>query len=61
MSSRLGSALGVLIALALGSLVASLLYETSPRDPAVLIASVATLLVRDSCRVHDPRVARITR
>lgn len=40
-----GVALGLLIALALGSLVASLLYKTSPRDPLVLSASIMTLLV----------------
>lgn len=40
-----GIAIGVASALGLGKLVASLLYETSPRDPAVLVAASATLVV----------------
>ena len=40
----LGVALGGVIALALGRLVASMLYGTSPRDPAVLTAVALTLI-----------------
>lgn len=39
-----GVAVGLLLALSLGSIVASMLYETSPRDPVVLIASSLTML-----------------
>ena len=39
-----GTTLGVLVALAGGRLLASLLYQTSPRDPAVFLAVVVTLL-----------------
>lgn len=40
----IGVTAGLLSALALGKLVASMLYETSPRDPAVLGAATLTLL-----------------
>ena len=40
----LGIVLGIVASLALGRLVASLLYGTSPRDPIVLIAVVAVLV-----------------
>ena len=40
----LGIALGIVASLALGRLVASLLYGTSPRDPIVLIAVVVVLV-----------------
>jgi len=40
----LGIVLGIVASLALGRLVASLLYATSPRDPIVLIAVVAVLV-----------------
>jgi predicted permease len=40
----LGIVLGVVASLALGRLVASLLYATSPRDPIVLIAVVTVLV-----------------
>jgi hypothetical protein len=40
-----GVSIGVLVALALGSIIASMLYETSPRDPVVLVASTVTLLL----------------
>ena len=39
-----GTAAGVLLAFASAPLVRDLLYETSPRDPAVFAAVVATLL-----------------
>ncbi|HVT37637.1 MAG TPA: ADOP family duplicated permease [Gemmatimonadaceae bacterium] len=39
-----GVAAGAVIALALGRLVASMLYDTSPHDPAVLVASAVVLL-----------------
>lgn len=39
-----GILLGTLAAIALGSVVKSLLYETSPRDPLVLTASAVVLL-----------------
>jgi len=41
----LGIALGLVASLALGRLVASLLYATSPRDPIVLIAVAALLAI----------------
>ena len=41
----IGVTCGMLVALASGKVVASLLYETSPRDPMIIIASMATLLV----------------
>jgi ABC-type antimicrobial peptide transport system permease subunit len=40
-----GIALGVIAALGMGRLVASMLYNTSPRDPIVLVVVVATLAV----------------
>lgn len=40
-----GVCMGAAIALALGQVVASALYGTSPRDPAVLIAAALTLTV----------------
>jgi predicted permease len=40
-----GVLVGVGGALALGQLIASMLYKTSPRDPAALATSVATLLL----------------
>jgi hypothetical protein len=40
-----GVAIGVGIALAAGKLVASLLYETSPRDPLAMLAAAVVLLV----------------
>jgi putative ABC transport system permease protein len=40
-----GVAVGAGIALALGKLMASVLYATSPRDPVVLAATAATLLL----------------
>ncbi|MEO7997454.1 MAG: ADOP family duplicated permease, partial [Gemmatimonadaceae bacterium] len=56
-----GVLLGLMIALALGSLVASLLYETSPRDPVVLFVSVATLLIvaAAACSIPAWRAARV--
>jgi predicted permease len=41
----LGVAIGTVVALALGRAVASMLYNTSPRDPVVLTTVVLTLLV----------------
>jgi len=41
----LGIVLGIVASLALGRLVASLLYATSPRDPVVLIAVAAVLAI----------------
>lgn len=40
----IGVALGTVASLGLGSIVSALLYNTSPRDPFVLTASIATLL-----------------
>jgi hypothetical protein len=40
-----GVVLGVVLALAMGRVIASMLYETSPRDPFVLVGVAATLLV----------------
>jgi putative ABC transport system permease protein len=40
-----GIVLGVVASLAMGRLVASLLYNTSPRDPIVLVAVVAILAI----------------
>ena len=56
----LGVALGILVALALGSIVATMLYNTSPRDPFVLVASTATLLVVAviSCAIPAWRASR---
>lgn len=39
----IGAAIGILAALALGRLAASLLYELSPYDPVVLVTAVLTL------------------
>ncbi|MDQ6612127.1 MAG: FtsX-like permease family protein, partial [Gemmatimonadota bacterium] len=41
----IGIGIGLIAALALGSVIASLLYETSPRDPYVLVVSTVTLLM----------------
>ena len=40
-----GVVLGVLLAIAMGHVVASMLYATSPRDPVVMVAVAGTLLV----------------
>lgn len=41
----LGVALGLCVALALGRVVASLLYGTSPRDPVAMIAAASILVI----------------
>lgn len=41
----IGVGIGVIAALALGTVVASMLYETSPRDPVVLVVASVTLLL----------------
>ena len=41
----MGVAVGVVASLALGKVIASMLFETSPKDPVVLIAAVGTLLI----------------
>jgi putative ABC transport system permease protein len=40
-----GILLGVVASLAMGRLVASMLYDTSPRDPIVLVAVAAMLAI----------------
>ena len=40
-----GVLIGIVLALALGRLVASLLYGVSPRDPATIVAAAAVLLI----------------
>ena len=57
----IGIGIGLIVALALGSVVASLLYETSPRDPFVLIVSTMTLLVVAvaACSIPAWRAARV--
>ncbi|MEO7363266.1 MAG: FtsX-like permease family protein, partial [Gemmatimonadaceae bacterium] len=57
----IGIALGVLASLALGSIVSSMLYNTSPRDPFVLVASTTTLLLVTiiACSIPAWRAARI--
>lgn len=57
----IGVTLGLLIALSLGSLVASLLYKTSPRDPLVLSASIVTLLIVTvvACSIPAWRASRV--
>ena len=52
---------GLGLALALGSVVASMLYETSPRDPLVLAASTVTLLVVAviACSIPAWRASRV--
>ncbi|MEP6832095.1 MAG: ADOP family duplicated permease [Gemmatimonas sp.] len=56
-----GVSCGVLAALALGKVVASMLYETSPHDPAVLIASTLVLLAVAALASSIPawRAARV--
>ncbi|MGV3707928.1 MAG: ADOP family duplicated permease [Gemmatimonas sp.] len=57
----IGIGIGVIAALALGSVVASLLYETSPRDPYVMVTSAAMLLVVTviACAIPAWRASRI--
>ncbi|MEP6832094.1 MAG: ADOP family duplicated permease [Gemmatimonas sp.] len=57
----LGVAIGVVVALALGSLVAAMLYNTSPRDPGVLVTSTAVLLVVAmlACLIPAWRASRV--
>ena len=57
----IGVGIGLLGALALGSLVASLLYQTSPRDPFVMVISAMTLLVVAviACSIPAWRAARV--
>ena len=40
-----GVVLGVVLAIAMGHVIASMLYATSPRDPVVMVAVALTLLV----------------
>ncbi len=56
-----GVVIGLLLALSLGSIVASLLYETSPRDPFVLMASCLTLLIVAviACSIPAWRASRV--
>jgi len=53
-----GVVIGCGIALALGRVVASMLYDTSPRDPAVLGAVSLVLVGVVGGRVPSPGVAR---
>ncbi|MEP6778514.1 MAG: ADOP family duplicated permease [Gemmatimonadaceae bacterium] len=57
----IGIGLGLLAALALGSVVASLLYQTSPRDPYVIVVSSMTLLVVAvvACSIPAWRASRV--
>jgi len=57
----IGVGIGVLASLALGSIVASMLYQTSPRDPFVLVASTATLLLVTvvACSIPAWRASRV--
>jgi len=57
----LGSAIGIGIALALGKLVASLLYGVTPRDPIAMTAAVLVLLTVgvSACLVPALRAARV--
>ena len=57
----IGVALGIVTALTLGSLVASMLYNTSPRDPFVLVASAMTLLAVAvvACAIPAWRASRV--
>ncbi|MEP6832093.1 MAG: ADOP family duplicated permease [Gemmatimonas sp.] len=57
----IGVALGLMLALALGKVVASMLYETSPCDPFVLIASTLTLLAVAvvACSIPAWRASRV--
>jgi ABC-type antimicrobial peptide transport system permease subunit len=43
--AALGLAIGVALALAAGGAMRDMLFQTSPRDPLVLLAVVGTLLV----------------
>jgi putative ABC transport system permease protein len=56
-----GVVVGVLLALAAGRLVESMLYKTSPRDPAVLsVVSLSLLLVAvGACLVPAWRALRV--
>ncbi|MGH7668304.1 MAG: ADOP family duplicated permease [Gemmatimonadaceae bacterium] len=56
-----GIVLGILVALALGRFVSSLLYDTSPRDPAVLGLTAAALVFVAviACLVPARRAARV--
>jgi ABC-type antimicrobial peptide transport system permease subunit len=44
-SAGLGTALGLAVAIALGGSVASLLFDVSPRDPVLLAAAAAIMMV----------------
>ena len=57
----IGVALGLTLAVLFGRLIASLLYETSPRDPTVLGGVVATLLLvaAAACVVPSWRAVRV--
>ncbi|MDE3152288.1 MAG: ABC transporter permease [Gemmatimonadota bacterium] len=57
----MGAVAGVIAALALGHLVASLLYGVTPHDPAVLAATAATLVLvaGAACFVPARRAARV--
>jgi ABC-type antimicrobial peptide transport system permease subunit len=54
-------AIGVILSLAAGKLIASLLYGVSPRDPVALVLVVAVLLVTGALAALMPawRAARV--
>ncbi|MBC8090151.1 MAG: ABC transporter permease [Phycisphaerae bacterium] len=56
-----GAALGIVGVLMLGKLVSAMLYETSPRDPVVLVASTLTLLLVAvvACAIPAWRAGRV--
>ncbi|HET7631598.1 MAG TPA: ABC transporter permease, partial [Gemmatimonadaceae bacterium] len=56
-----GIAIGVVAALAMGRLVASLLYGVTPHDPLVLSATAGVLIVVAivACLVPARRAARV--
>jgi ABC-type antimicrobial peptide transport system permease subunit len=57
----LGAAVGALLALALGRVLAALLYETSPIDPAAFAAAAAVLMATTAVACWAPahRAARV--
>jgi predicted permease len=57
----LGCLVGIALAMAMGRLVASLLYEVTPRDPTAMIGATAVLLVAGAAASLVPalRAARV--
>ena len=53
-----GSALGITLAMAAGRVLASIVYQASPRDPLALAAVLGAILLSRTALVLGPGAAR---